>query len=175
MPKKLKIEEISSWKDMVSAGEELLLSGVLYTARDAAHKRILSLIREGQPLPFLLKNSVIYYAGPTPAAQGLPAGSFGPTTSSRMDCYTPFLTELGVSATIGKGDRSDEVYRALTENKAVYLAAIGGAGALYARCVKSISVIAFDDLGCESVKQIYVEDFPVYVAIDAKGKSIFKR
>lgn len=175
MPRKFKTEEIASWKESVSAGEEILLSGFLYTARDAAHKRIFAAIREGRPLPFPLENALIYYAGPTPASNGLPAGSFGPTTSFRMDPYVPLLTEMGVAATVGKGDRSEEVYSALTKKKAIYLAALGGAGALYAKCVKSISVIAFEELGCESVKQIYVEDFPVYVAIDSKGNSIFKR
>lgn len=175
MPKKFRTEDINSWKDTVFAGEEILLSGTLYTARDAAHKRILAAIREEKPLPFPLENAIIYYAGPTPPTNGLPAGSFGPTTSSRMDPYLPLLTEMGLSATIGKGDRSDAVYASLKENKAIYLAAIGGAGALYARSVKSISVIAFEDLGCESVKRIEIEDFPVYVAIDTKGNSIFKR
>lgn len=175
MPRKFRTEDVSLWKTDVSAGEEILLSGTIYTARDAAHKRILAAIREGKPLPFPLENAIIYYAGPTPETQDMPAGSFGPTTSSRMDPYLPLLTEMGLAATIGKGDRSDEVYRALSRGKAAYLAAIGGAGALYARCVKSISVIAFEDLGCESVKRIEIEDFPVYVAIDANGNSIFKR
>ena len=175
MPRKFRTEDIELWKTDVRVGEEILLSGTLYTARDAAHKRILAAIREGKPLPFPLKNAVIYYAGPTPPTNGLPAGSFGPTTSSRMDPYLPLLTEMGLAATVGKGDRSDEVYCALSKSNAIYLAAVGGAGALYARCVKSISVIAFDDLGCESVKQLEIEDFPVYVAIDANGNSIFKR
>lgn len=175
MNKQLFLEDINTWKKTVKAGDELFLTGVMYTARDAAHKRIKTLLDEGKPLPFPLKDAVIYYAGPTPATNGLPAGSFGPTTSSRMDPYVPLFSENGLVATIGKGDRSAAVYEALKQNNALYFCAIGGAGALYAKCVKSISVIAFEELGCESVKCITVENFPVYVAIDNEGKSIFKR
>lgn len=175
MTKQLLLEDISTWKSTVKAGDELFLTGTMYTARDAAHKRIKTLLQEGRSLPFSLKNAVIYYAGPTPATNGLPAGSFGPTTSSRMDPYVPLFSENGLIATVGKGDRSAEVYEALKKNNALYFCAIGGAGALYAKCVKSISVIAFEELGCESVKRIVVENFPVYVAIDSEGNSIFKR
>lgn len=159
----------------LTAGQSVLLTGTLYTARDAAHKRIFGLIEKGKPLPFPLKNAVIYYAGPTPAPGNLPIGSCGPTTSGRMDVYTPKLIEMGLIAMVGKGERSEQVNDAIVKNGAVYLCAIGGAGALAARCVKSCEVIAFDDLGCESVKCIKVVDFPLIVAVDAFGGNLFKR
>lgn len=169
-----RIEEIESWYRSVSAGEELLLSGVIYTARDAAHKRMFAALEKGEPLPFPLTDTAIYYAGPTPAPEGRPIGSCGPTTSCRMDPYLPELTKLGLRCTIGKGDRSKEVYDALKKYGGIYLAAIGGAGALYARSVLKQEVIAYDDLGCESVKRLTVKDFPVFVGIDAQGNSLFR-
>lgn len=167
------IQDIENWYSLVSAGEQILLSGVIYTARDAAHKRIFASLQRGEPLPFPLSQTAIYYAGPTPAKNNYPIGSCGPTTSCRMDPYMPQLTALGLRCTIGKGQRAPEVYRALVEHGGIYLCAIGGAGALAARSVRSMEVIAYEDLGCESVKRLIVQDFPLFVGIDARGRSIF--
>ncbi len=167
------IKDITSWAKDVKAGEQILLSGVIYTARDAAHKRIVAAMQNGEAAPFPLSGTAIYYAGPTPAKSNMPVGSCGPTTSSRMDPYVPFLTERGLLCTIGKGDRSSAVYDALKTNGGIYLCAIGGAGALCAKCIKSVDVIAFPALGCESVKRMVIEDFPLFVGIDAYGNSIF--
>lgn len=156
------------------AGDEVLLSGTVYTARDAAHKKIAALISGEEELPFELKGACIYYAGPTPAPPGLPIGSCGPTTSSRMDVYTPDFLDRGLCAMIGKGKRSRDVCDAIIRNGAVYFCSIGGAGALAAMCISSCEVIAFDELGCESVKKLELSDFPVYVAIDCKGGTLFK-
>ncbi len=158
----------------LSAGEKILLSGTVYTARDAAHKKFFELIEQGKALPFDVQDSVIYYAGPTPTPQGLPIGSCGPTTSSRMDVYTPRLLDLGMIAMIGKGQRSDDVCKAIQKNNAVYLCAIGGAGALAAKCITSCEVIAFPELGCESVKKLTVKNFPLIVGIDSRGGHLFK-
>lgn len=155
------------------AGERILLSGTVYTARDAAHKRFFALLDKGEPLPFDVRDAAIYYAGPTPAVNGMAVGSCGPTTSSRMDKFAPRLLDLGLVCMIGKGDRSPEVYEAIKRNRAVYLCAVGGAGALAAACIKSADVIAFEELGCESVKKMVFEDFPLFVGIDAAGNSIF--
>lgn len=151
-----------------------MLSGYIYTSRDAAHKRIFELLDSGSNLPYDLKNAVIYYAGPTPAPEGMPIGSCGPTTSSRMDVYSPRMLDLGLAAMIGKGERNQDVCDAIVRNHAVYFCAIGGAGALAAKCIKSCEVIAFDDLGCESVKKLYIEDFPLITAIDCHGGNLFK-
>lgn len=156
------------------AGDKILLSGTIYTARDAAHKRLISMIDKGEPLPFELSGASIYYAGPTPTPENLPIGSCGPTTSSRMDVFAPRLLDLGLKCMIGKGNRSPEVAEAIRRNQAVYLCAIGGAGALAAKCVRSLEVIAFEDLGCESVKRLEVEKFPLFVAIDCRGGSLFE-
>lgn len=155
-------------------GDKILLTGYVYTARDAAHKRFAALLDEDKELPIPLKDAVIYYAGPTPAPQGRPIGSCGPTTSGRMDRFAPRLLDLGLGGMIGKGERSQEVVDAIVRNKAIYLCAIGGAGALACNCIKSCEVVAFDDLGCESVKKLYVEDFPLIVADDCEGNDIFK-
>lgn len=157
------------------AGDRVLLSGTVYTARDAAHKRIFALLDEGRTLPFPLDGAVIYYAGPTPAQQGLAVGSCGPTTSGRMDPFAPRLLDLGLRAMIGKGERSPEVVDAIKRNGAVYFAAVGGAGALIAQRVEDAKVIAFDDLGCESVKRMEVRDLPLTVAIDALGNDLYHR
>lgn len=157
------------------AGDRVLLSGTVYTARDAAHKRIFALLDEGGTLPFPLDGAVIYYAGPTPAQQGLAVGSCGPTTSGRMDPFAPRLLDLGLRAMIGKGERSPEVVDAIKRNGAVYFAAVGGAGALIAQRVEDAKVIAFDDLGCESVKRMEVRDLPLTVAIDALGNDLYHR
>lgn len=156
------------------AGERVLLSGVIYTARDAAHKRIRELLAKGEPLPFVLAGASIYYAGPTPAPEGLPIGSCGPTTSSRMDAFAPDLLDRGLSCMIGKGPRSEEVVAAIQRNGAVYLCAVGGAGALAAKAVQSVEVIAFPELGCEAVRRLTVKDFPLIVGIDCTGGSLFE-
>lgn len=153
--------------------DTVYLSGIVYTARDAAHKRLFAMLKKKQPLPFDIKDAVIYFAGPTPAPDHMPIGSCGPTTSSRMDPYTPTLMDMGLVATIGKGERAQSVYDAIVRNKGVYLCAIGGAGALAAKCVTKAEVIAFEDLGCESVKKLTVCEFPLTVAADATGKNIF--
>ena len=157
----------------LSAGDRVLLSGPVYTARDAAHKRIFALLDKGEALPFELNGATVYYAGPTPTPPGLAIGSCGPTTSSRMDVFAPRLLDLGLKCMIGKGNRSPAVADAIRRNGAVYLCAIGGAGALAAKCVRSLEVIAFDDLGCESVKRLMFEDFPLLTAIDCRGGSLF--
>jgi len=156
------------------AGDSVLLSGTVYTARDAAHKRIVGLLDAGQALPFDLKGAVIYYAGPTQAKPGMAIGSCGPTTSGRMDLYAPRLISLGLAAMIGKGQRSDEVKAAMSRYGAVYFNAVGGAGALMAQCVKKAEEIAFLDLGCESVKRLTVEDMPLICAVDAFGGDLFE-
>lgn len=156
------------------AGDKILLSGTVYTSRDAAHKRIMALIENGEKLPYDIENAVIYYAGPTPAPEGKAIGSCGPTTSGRMDKFAPTLLNMGLGAMIGKGERSKEVCDAIVRNKAVYLCAIGGAGALASKCITECEVIAFDDLGCESVKRLRFEKFPLVVANDCNGGDIFK-
>ena len=166
-------DSVKEWKDLVRAGDSISLSGVIYTARDAAHKRIFAALASGGSLPFDPDGAVIYYAGPTPAKGGLAVGSCGPTTSSRMDRYTPRLMELGVAATIGKGPRNEEVKDAIIRYGGLYLCAVGGAGALIAKCIESVRVIAYDDLGCESVKEMVVRDLPLFVGIDSKGNSAF--
>jgi len=166
--------DIREWAETVSAGDEILLSGTVYTARDAAHKRFAEAMAAGKELPFKLDGAVIYYAGPTPGQRGLPVGSFGPTTSSRMDPYTPAMLDAGLCGMIGKGSRGRQVCDAIIRNRAVYLCAIGGAGALAAKAVKSLEVIAYDDLGCESVKRVVFERFPLYVGIDCRGGSLFE-
>ena len=168
--------EISSLPERAKelhAGDRVSLSGVVYTSRDAAHKRIFELLDRGEALPFDLKGAVIYYTGPTPAQKGMPVGSCGPTTSSRMDKFTPRLLELGLAGIIGKGERGDEVCKSLVKNGAVYFCAVGGAGALMASHVVSAEEIAFKDLGCESVKRLVVDKLPVTVAIDCLGGNIF--
>lgn len=157
------------------AGDRVLLSGTAYTARDAAHKRMAQALEQGEPFPFPLDGAVIYYAGPTPAPANLPIGSCGPTTSGRMDVYTPALLDRGLGAMIGKGERSLEVCKAICRNHAVYLCAVGGAGALAAKCIDSCEVIAYEDLGCESVKKLHLNEFPLTVAIDCAGGNLFDR
>lgn len=155
------------------AGDKVLLSGTVYTSRDAAHKRLFALMDEGKPLPFPLKDAVIYYSGATPAPEGLPIGACGPTTSGRMDIYTPRLHDGGLCATIGKGERSPEVVEAIRRCGGVYLCALGGAGALAAKSVVSCTVIAFEDLGCEAVKRMEIRDFPLIVGVDCHGGNLF--
>lgn len=169
------IARVHEWKDEVRAGDAVLLSGYLYTARDAAHKRIIQALDSGEKLPFDLNGACVYYAGPTQTPDGMVIGSIGPTTSSRMDSFTPRLLDLGLSIMIGKGPRSQSVVDAIGRNKALYFSAVGGAGAYIANCVKSCEVVAYDDLGCESIKRLYVEDFLVFCGIDTNKNSIFNR
>ena len=157
------------------AGDRVLLSGIIYTARDAAHKRLFELLDQGRPLPFALKGAVIYYAGPTPGQQGMAVGACGPTTAGRMDGFAPRLLDLGLTAMIGKGERSQPVVDAIVRNGACYFAAVGGAGALIARRIETVEVIAFDDLGCESIKRMTVKDLPLTVAIDSQGNDLFRQ
>ncbi len=157
------------------AGEQLLLSGDIYTARDAAHVALTAALAAGRPLPFALRDAAIYYAGPTPTPPGRIIGACGPTTSSRMDAFTPALLRAGVAATIGKGNRSAEVCAAQRETGAVYLCAVGGAGALLARCVTAVKLVAYPELGCEAIRRLTVKDMPLIVGIDAQGGSIFTR
>ncbi len=170
---KLILEEIKNWRENVRAGDEVFVSGYVYTARDAVHKKIAALIQNGEPLPININGAIIYYAGPSQTPPGAVIGSCGPTTSSRMDAFAPMLLDMGLAAMIGKGERSYTVKDAIVKNKALYFCAVGGAGALASRCIKSVEVIAFKELGCESLKQLYVEDFPLYCANDIYGGDIF--
>ena len=154
-------------------GDEVLLSGTIFTARDAAHKRLCGLLHQGAVLPVDLGGAIIYYAGPTAAPPGRVTGSIGPTTSSRMDAYTPELLRLGMAGVIGKGPRSGSVAAAFVEAGAVYFAAVGGAGALLSQCVTSSEVVAFEELGAEAIRRLEVRDFPVTVAIDCEGHDIY--
>lgn len=173
--RKLHLDQISEWLPTLKAKEEILLSGTVYTARDAAHKRLMTALNAGEALPFPLENTAIYYAGPTPAKGALAIGSCGPTTSSRMDPYVSRLFEAGLRLMIGKGDRSEDVYRTIKAYGGAYLVALGGAGALASACIKEAAVIAYPELGCESVKRFVFRDMPLFVGIDSRGDSIFKR
>ncbi|RLB15375.1 MAG: Fe-S-containing hydro-lyase [Deltaproteobacteria bacterium] len=155
-------------------GDEVSINGVIYTARDAAHKRLVALVEQGKPLPFDIQGQIIYYVGPTPARPGEVIGSAGPTTSYRMDAYTPALLAQGLKGMIGKGNRSQEVLEAMKREKAVYFAAVGGAGALISRSITSCQVIAYEDLGPEAIHRLEVKDFQVVVANDAHGGDLFK-
>lgn len=166
--------ELKEKAKTLRAGDKVLLSGTVYTSRDAAHKRIKSLLDNGEPLPYELDGAAIYYAGPTAAREGMVIGSCGPTTSSRMDVYSPEFLDRGLSAMIGKGERSKAVCDAIIRSGAVYFCAIGGAGALAAKCITECEIIAFEDLGCESVKRLRFEKFPLTVAIDCHGGNIFQ-
>lgn len=171
----LDTSNINEWVEVLKKGDRVYLSGTIYTARDAAHKKIVALLKENKPLPFELQNSIIYYAGPTPAKNNLAIGSIGPTTSSRMDVFTPLLLKNGLKGMIGKGGRSEAVVNSIEKEKAIYFAAVGGAGALYSGAVTECEVIAFSELGCESVKKLTIKDFPLTVAIDSFGNSLFER
>ena len=157
----------------LKAGDSVLISGEILTARDCAHKRLCEMISRGEPLPFEIKDAIIYYAGPCPAKPGYASGSCGPTTSSRMDVYAPALLDLGLGGMIGKGEMSDDVRAALIKNRAVYFAAIGGAGATYGKAIKKSELIAFPDLLSEAVRKLTVKNFPAVVAYDCDGGSIY--
>lgn len=171
-----KIKAPISKEDIISlkAGDYVYLTGVIYTARDAAHKRMQEALEAGEELPVDLGGNIIYYMGPSPAREGRPIGSAGPTTASRMDKYTPALLDLGMGAMIGKGKRSQSVIDAIVRNKSVYFAAVGGAGALLSQRILSSEVIAYEDLGTEAIRKLEVVDFPVIVVIDWKGNDLYK-
>ncbi len=171
--KKINLPITKKDAESLKAGESVLISGVILTARDCAHKRIFEILDDGAPLPFKIKNAVIYYAGPCPAKPENASGSCGPTTSARMESFAPRLLDLGLSAVIGKGEMNDETIAAIIKNKAVYFAAIGGAGALYGKAIKSSECIAFPELLSEAVYKLEVEDFPAVVAYDCRGGSIY--
>lgn len=160
--------------DELKAGDYVYLTGTVYTARDAAHLRMYEAVNSGKELPFNIEGSTIYYLGPSPAREGQVIGSAGPTTAGRMDKYTPTLLDLGLKGMIGKGKRSPEVIESMKKNGAVYFAAVGGAGALLSKCIKSAEVIAYEDLGTEAVRKLYVEDLPVITVIDKWGESLYK-
>lgn len=155
------------------AGDTVKITGVIYTARDAAHKRLVDLLDQGKELPFDIKGQIIYYVGPTPAKPGKAIGSAGPTTSYRMDPYAPRLIEIGQKGMIGKGERGPEVVKAMTKHKSVYFAAVGGAGALISKSIKTAEIIAYEDLGAEAIRRLEVEDFPAVVAQDAHGGNLY--
>ncbi|HAZ91346.1 MAG TPA: Fe-S-containing hydro-lyase [Eubacterium sp.] len=159
--------------DDLKAGDYVYLTGEMYTARDAAHKRMWDALAEGKELPIDIEGQVIYYMGPSPARPGTVIGSAGPTTASRMDKYTPKLLDLGLKGMIGKGKRTPEVIEAMKRNGVVYFAAVGGAGAILSKCIKKSEVIAYDDLGTEAIRRLYVEDMPVIVVIDRYGKNLY--
>lgn len=156
------------------AGDYVYLTGTIYTARDAAHKRMQDTLDAGNALPIQMEGNVIYYMGPSPAREGRPIGSAGPTTASRMDKYAPKLLDLGLGAMIGKGKRSQAVIDAIVRNRSVYFAAVGGAGALLSKCITSSEVIAYDDLGTEAIRRLEVEHFPVIVVIDCEGNNLYE-
>ncbi len=159
----------------LKSGDEILLSGIIYTSRDAGHKRLVELLEKGEKLPVDLENQIIYFVGPTPAKEGAVIGSCGPTTSYRMDAYSPTLIkECGLTGMIGKGKRNEVVISAMLENTAVYFGAIGGAGALIAKCVKEAEVVAFEDLGAEALRKLVVEDMPLTVVIDSFGENLYE-
>ena len=158
----------------MQAGDYVYITGTIYTARDAAHKRMQEVLDQGGTLPFEMQDNIIYYMGPSPAREGRPIGSAGPTTASRMDKYAPALLDLGLTGMIGKGKRSERVQEAIVRNGAVYFAAVGGAGALLSKSIKRSEVIAYDDLGTEAIRKLEVVEFPVIVVIDSKGNNLYE-
>ena len=175
MEKKISLPLTDEIIQSLHAGDMVYLTGTVYSARDAAHKRMIETLEEGKELPFDIRFQTVYYLGPTPAREGQVIGSAGPTTSSRMDKYTPKLLDLGMKGMIGKGKRSPEVIASMIKNHGVYFAAVGGAGALLSRQIKKSRVIAYEDLGTEAIREMYVEDFPVIVVIDSEGNNLYQR
>lgn len=173
--KYISVDDLRFVRKELCVGDKVYLSGIVYTARDAAHKRIFDIIDSGEELPFNINGSVIYYAGPTPSRPGCVAGSIGPTTSARMDAFSPRLLDMGLLAMIGKGNRSHEVCEAIKRNNAVYFCAGGGLGALISKSIVRLEEIAFPELGCESIKRLEVKNMPLITAIDSYGESIFNR
>lgn len=174
MEKHISVPFLKEVATTLSAGDYVYITGTIYTARDAAHKRMYEALERGEKLPIPLENEIIYYMGPSPAREGRTIGSAGPTTSSRMDKYTPSLLNLGLTGMIGKGKRSAEVIDSIKTNGAVYFAAIGGAGALLSKCIKSSEIIAYEDLGTEAIRKLTVEKFPVIVVIDSEGNNLYE-
>ena len=174
MEKKITMPLTAEKTKELHAGDNVLISGDIYTGRDAAHIRLVELIQEGKPLPIDVKDSVIYYVGPAPAKPGQVIGSAGPTTSYRMDAYAPALLDLGLKGMIGKGKRSPEVIESMKKNGAVYFGAIGGAGALLAKCIKKAEIVCYEDLGAEAVRRLEVENLPVVVVIDSQGNNLYE-
>lgn len=174
MDRKLSLPLTKETVKTLKSGDYVYLSGTMYVARDAAHKRITEALERGEEPPFSLKDETIYYMGPSPAREGRPIGSAGPTTATRMDAYAPRLLDIGLSAMIGKGKRSKEVKEAIMRNGAVYFAAVGGAGALLSKCIKHSEVISYEDLDAEAVRKIEVEDFPAVVVVDPEGKDLYE-
>lgn len=174
MEKYIQAPLIESEIKNLHSGDYVYITGKIYTARDAAHKRMDEALKNNQKLPIDLKNNVIYYMGPSPAREGKVIGSAGPTTASRMDKYTPTLLDLGLKGMIGKGKRTEDVRQAVVRNNAIYFAAVGGAGALLSKCIKESKVIAYDDLGTEAIRELQVENFPVIVVIDNKGNNLYE-
>ncbi len=158
----------------LKVGDRVLLTGNIYTGRDAAHKRLIETLEKNEKLPIDLKNEFIYYVGPSPAQPGQVIGSAGPTTSYRMDSYTKTLMDLGLKGTIGKGNRSEEVIESIIKNKGIYLGAIGGAAALISKSIKKAEIVVYEDLGTEAIRKLYVEDFPAIVVIDSKGNNLYE-
>lgn len=174
MDKKIQAPISNEDANSLRAGDYVYITGTIYTARDAAHKRMYEALEKNQRLPIEMANNIIYYMGPSPAREGRPIGSAGPTTASRMDKYAPKLLDLGLKGMIGKGKRSQAVRDAIVRNGSVYFAAIGGAGAILSKCIKKSEVIAYDDLGTEAIRKLYVEDFPVIVVIDSEGNNLYE-
>ena len=174
MDKKIQAPISNEDANSLRAGDYVYITGTIYTARDAAHKRMYEALEKNQQLPIEMANNIIYYMGPSPAREGRPIGSAGPTTASRMDKYAPKLLNLGLKGMIGKGKRSQAVRDAIVRNGSVYFAAIGGAGAILSKCIKKSEVIAYDDLGTEAIRKLYVEDFPVIVVIDSEGNNLYE-
>lgn len=174
MNKKIQVPLLKEDIDELRAGDYVYLTGTIYTARDAAHKRMYDSMKKGEELPIELNGNVLYYLGPSPAREGQVIGSAGPTTSSRMDKYTPDMLDAGLKGMVGKGKRSKEVIEAMKRNGAVYFAAVGGAGALLAQCIKEAEVVAYDDLGTEAIRRLHIEDLPVIVVIDKEGNNLYE-
>lgn len=174
MEKHIKAPMCKEDAEELRAGDYVYITGTIYTARDAAHKRMYEALERGESLPLEMANNIIYYMGPSPAREGRPIGSAGPTTASRMDKYAPALLDMGLIGMIGKGKRSDAVREAIIRNGAVYFAAVGGAGALLSRSIKSSEIIAYDDLGTEAIRKLQVVNFPVIVVIDSEGNNLYE-
>ena len=174
MEKKLNVPAKKEELVSLRAGDYVYLTGTIYTARDAAHKRMMDTLEKGESLPIDVKDNLIYYLGPTPARPGTDIGSAGPTTASRMDKYTPTLLDMGMAGMIGKGKRNQAVLDACVRNKSVYFAAVGGAGALLSKCIKESEVVSYDDLGTEAIRKLTVENLPVIVIIDSKGNNLYE-
>lgn len=174
MTKKIQTPLTREMVKTLKAGDSCTITGTIYTARDAAHKRLCELVAQGKELPMEIKDAIIYFVGPTPAKPGQAIGSAGPTTSYRMDAYSPTLISIGQTGMIGKGKRNEEVVNAMKEHGAVYFGAIGGCGALLSKCIKSAEIVAYEDLGAEAIRRLEVEDFPVVVIIDAEGNNLYE-